>query len=79
MDKALEYLGKSRDIYDRLMLQKTTSYGNILFGLASVYETKGQRDEAGKLYRKTYETYQGAGYTGEWKYKARQNAERLGN
>ncbi len=78
-DKALEHLGKSRDIYDRLKLQKTTSYGNILFGLASLYETKGQRDEAGKLYRKAYETYQGAGYTGEWKEKARQNAERLGN
>jgi TolB-like protein len=78
LDRAIEYYIKSKYIRDRLGLQNTMGYANLLYNLAVVNENKGKKTEAGKLYRQAYEAYSAAGYTGEWKDKARESAERLG-
>ncbi len=77
-NRALEHYNKAREILDSLELSNTIEYANLLYCMAEVYENKGKKPEAGKLYRRSYETYNKAGYTGKWKDKVRKDAERLG-
>lgn len=78
LDRALEYDLNSQSIYDNLGLQNTTDYANLMYNMAFLYEKKAQRDSAGKYYRMAYDTYVKVGYSGEWKDKALNNAQRLG-
>ena len=78
LDRALEYYLNSQSIMDRLGLQNTNSYANILYNMALLYETKGQRDMAGRYFRMAYDTFVRAGYSGEGRDKALNNARRLG-
>jgi tetratricopeptide (TPR) repeat protein len=78
LDTALDYYMKSKTIRDSLGLQKTTEYALLLNNIGIVYEKQGKKTLAGQHYRKAYETYESAGYMGEFKEKVRKNAERLG-
>ncbi len=77
-DEAMEYFEKSKIKYDSLGLQATKGYGDLMYNFGYIYERQGKTGMAGEFYRKSYESYNASGYTGEWKDKAKTNAERLG-
>jgi TolB-like protein/tetratricopeptide (TPR) repeat protein len=78
LDRTLEYYLKDKSIEDRLGLQNTANYAMLMNNMALLYEKQGQRDMAGRYYRMAYDTFVRAGYSGEWRDKALNNAKRLG-
>ncbi|PKL38388.1 MAG: hypothetical protein CVV44_10905 [Spirochaetae bacterium HGW-Spirochaetae-1] len=76
-DTSLAYYLRSAKLYEIHHFQNTAQYAHILFRIAEAYEKREKRKQAGDYYRKAYNSYTEAGYTGELRGKALNNAERL--
>jgi hypothetical protein len=59
----LKYMLDSRQIYDKLKLQKTYDYANLVSNSAQLYALLGEKEDAGKLYRFSAELFKSLGET----------------
>jgi len=78
LEKAEQYYTEIAKIMEKAGWTATSEYGFLLYDLAALYEARNKQDLAGKHYRKAYAAFEQAGYSGEYKDKALENAERLG-
>jgi len=76
--KAEQYYTETAKIMEKAGWTATSEYGFLMYDLAALYEAGNKQDLAGTHYRKAYDAFEKAGYTGQYKDKALENAERLG-
>jgi tetratricopeptide (TPR) repeat protein len=78
LDRALRYYTDCQQIRDRLGLQNTAYYADLLSNIGLLYEKKGDKEMAGRYYRNSYDIYVRTGYIGLNRDNALRNAQRLG-
>ncbi|MBD3352730.1 MAG: hypothetical protein GF364_14680 [Candidatus Lokiarchaeota archaeon] len=57
-------------------MQKTVGYGHLLYNIALLNLKNGENKIAGNYFRQAYNAYTQAGYIGESRDRALENAER---
>ncbi len=58
----MKYYADAKKIYDNLKTRKNVNYAAILFNMADIYKTKGQKAQAGIHYREASRYYLEAGH-----------------